>query len=154
MRDPEPNDDLAAAFRQARACPELLSELNDLYASVDAELARLDVPCKACGECCNLARYGLRLYVTPAEAALLGQVPPPPAAADQDVAPAARCPYLAGSKCAARDRRTLGCRVFFCQADQDAGNVLYERYHGRIQALHAAHNIPYAYANLFLALQA
>jgi Fe-S-cluster containining protein len=157
MRSPEANDELIAAIRQARACPELLRELSELYADVDAELVGQDSPCNACGQCCNLDRYGLRLFVTPAEAAMLGRLPPQPSPLGADgkgAASAGQCPYLVGDKCSARDRRTLGCRIFFCRADQNIGNVQYERFHARIQALHAAHDIPYFYANLFSALHA
>jgi len=168
MKSPEPNDKFAAAVRQASECAPLLAELADLYAAVDAELAELGVACDRCGRCCDFTRFGHRLYVTPAEAAMLGQAPRPDGAgapagasgaasarpAEQDGAAGGRCPYLVGEVCRAREGRALGCRVFFCRAEQAATNALYERFHRRIQDLHAAHRVPYAYADLLSALRA
>ena len=136
-----PDDHWDRAWRAAAACPDLLSDLKDLYDCLDAELAAAPVTCDRCGRCCNFRQFGHRLYVTPAEGALLLQGPSPNPA----LVRTGCCPYLCGARCAVRGRRTLGCRVFFCRAGESASAQVYEKYHLRIRELHQTHCVPYAY---------
>ncbi len=132
---------IVAAVHAARACPELLAALAELYAQLDAELATAAPQCRMCGKCCDFQAFGHRLYVSTAELALLtGQPTPAPSADDAPV-----CPYQQASQCAARAGRTLGCRAFFCEVDD---SDLYERFHERIRALHDECGVPYVYVEL------
>ena len=141
---PDATDPLAAAVRAARAVPEALAALRELYDEVDAAVAALGQTCRACGRCCDFDTYGHRLYVTTLELALL-TIDPPAAAAESP----GRCPYQQGAACTARDRRALGCRVFSCdKTNDDAEQALYARFHDRLGRLHAAHDIPYFYTDL------
>ncbi len=64
-----------------------------------------------------------------------------------------RCPYQIGPRCTARQRRPLGCRVFFCRQEQTRrARELYEQYHQEIRILHQRRCVPYAYAELTHAL--
>jgi Fe-S-cluster containining protein len=99
--------------------------------------------CRACGECCRFERFDHRLYVTPAELAWLLAVPPP-----QPAAPL-RCPYQAGARCMARERRPLGCRIFFCDGGE---SDQYEAVHAQVKDLHQKLRVPYAYVELSGAL--
>ena len=63
------------------------------------------------------------------------------------------CPYQHGGRCLARDSRALGCRLFFCDpAASDWSCRVYEDIHNQIKRLHAAHSLPYVYAELTTAL--
>ena len=139
-----PDDLWDRAWRAASTCPGLLSDLKDLYDCLDADLAAMRVACDRCGRCCDFRAFGHRLYVTPAEATFLLQTPLP----NPDLARLGRCPYQHGADCAARGRRTLGCRVFFCRAPEFATAEIYEKYHLRIGKLHQTHCVPYAYVPL------
>ncbi|NQU74781.1 MAG: YkgJ family cysteine cluster protein [Planctomycetes bacterium] len=145
MENPAANDDLVFIVRQARASDRVLAELHQLYQRLDQQLATTDWMCKKCGKCCDFINYGHRLYATTAELALLTQSPPPNTAAAQ----AGRCPYQVNSICTAYDRRTLGCRVFSCNADHaHIESAIYERLHAQIRNLHERHCLPYMYAEL------
>ncbi len=139
------DDSLADAVRQAQACGPLLGALRALYAELDGEQAHLAPRCRACGDCCDFDRFGHRLYVSTAELALLTrQAPPSPAALAQG-----RCPYQTAGQCAAREGRTLGCRVFHCRGEgASIENRRYESRHEQIAALHRTHCIPYLYGDL------
>ncbi|MFN3467675.1 MAG: hypothetical protein ACK4WF_08250, partial [Candidatus Brocadiales bacterium] len=57
------------------------------------------------------------------------------------------CPYLVNNLCAAREHRTLGCRVFFCQKDwQDTSQDLYETYYRKIKGLAMKYQLEWSYA--------
>jgi len=67
--------------------------------------------------------------------------------------PASQCPHQDQARCLARAGRALGCRLFFCDpaASEWFGDA-YEGFHRRIKLLHAAHGLPYVYAELTAAL--
>lgn len=70
------------------------------------------------------------------------------------------CPYQVDGLCSVHEIRPFGCRVFFC--DPSVGSVesggdgwmeaAYERYHGRIKALHEELGVPYMYVEWRAAL--
>ncbi len=149
MSDCENNQpvDIASAVKLCTA--EFLAELSEIYASVDADIARTASRCDACGKCCMFDLADHRLYLSTGELAMLTMEPPP------DIRPAfiRRCPYQVDTKCTARNRRSLGCRVFFCgKKDTENANQYYETYHSMIRMLHQKHCVPYAYAELTEAL--
>ena len=135
--------DLVAAVRVAARDAKTLDTLRDILAAAQRDVLRLNLPCQACGTCCDFDAMDHRLFVSTAELALLMQIPSP--------APPAPllCPYQQGPSCIARDRRPLGCRMFYCDlAAQDSLHDLYETYHQRIVLLHQEADIPYAYAEM------
>ncbi len=120
-----------------------LESLRAILASAQEEVESLAIPCRACGKCCDFAAMDHRLFVSTAELALLA-VEPPPSPAEP-----LHCPYQQGGLCSARQRRPLGCRVFYCDsASQTRLNELYERYHQWIVALHQEWDIPYLYGEM------
>lgn len=141
MKRPAHDDRLIRAVQTARAHRVILTELSVLYSHVDAELGSTGQDCRQCGECCDFERFGHRLYVTPAELALLLESPRPPAT------PGGRCLYQVDKACTARRCRTLGCRVFSCLGDTGHQCRIYERYHHQIKALHLADRVPYLYVD-------
>lgn len=65
-----------------------------------------------------------------------------------------QCPYQVGRSCSARDRRPLGCRVYFCDAlDPDGQQAVYERFHRAVVELHRRFSLEYRYVELTTALQ-
>jgi len=140
--------DLANSIALCRRRRQFLAGLRQLYAAVDADLARRSYECKACGACCDFAKTGHRLHLSTGELALLTEQPPPAAGTPSD-----RCPYQSGSTCTAHSRRALGCRVFFCDpASRDWSRQTYEAYHHHLRRLHEEHRLPYLYLELTAAV--
>lgn len=122
-----------------------MRRLRRIYQVADRAAAGWGEVCLGGGACCKFDLADHRLYLTTIELALLTARP------SSDISRAARrrCPYQKGPSCAARDRRPLGCRTFFCSPDQkDSLGRLGERLHRRIRILHQRHCIPYAYADV------
>lgn len=125
----------------------LLEALADLLARAERALAAHAPDCSACGACCDFRQAGHRLYVTPAEVSLLRLQPPPQPPREL------HCPYQVGLACTARDRRPLGCRVYFCRSlPPETQQDLYERFHHEIADLHRKHGRQYDYRELSAAL--
>ena len=97
------------------------------------------------GCCCKFDLAGHRLYLSTPELAYLIEQPPP----SMQSARRLRCPYQIGPRCMARQRRSLGCRVFFCDEKLTlATQRLYEEAHEDIRNLAKALELPYRYAEL------
>jgi Fe-S-cluster containining protein len=149
---PQPNEvfpqpSLAAAVERCRGTAGFIPHLRRIYAGVGRAIARRGATCRACGRCCRFSLVDHRLYVSTGELALLSDRPPGKA-----VRPG-RCPYQHGRLCAARGRRPLGCRAFFCDDGlRDFSHELYEKWHARIRRLHDTHRIPYHYIELVAGL--
>ena len=142
---------LARAVRRCAADEQFLSELGDLLrraAGAADELAAGNAePCRACGHCCRFDESGHWLYVSTGELALLGGVEPP------QPPRRGRCPYQVDARCTARDRRALGCRVFFCdERVREGSHELYERFHRQVRRLHERRGVAYLYVELTTAL--
>jgi hypothetical protein len=86
----------------------VLADLRALYADVDAEVGACQPRCDVSGRCCRFSEYGHTLFLSAVEAELLFSEPP---ALSQRPA---ECPYQIGGRCTARERRPLGCRIYFC----------------------------------------
>ncbi len=128
---------------RCQAEEKFLSALRGLYTFVDAALAARPWVCKACGDCCDFATSGHRLYVSTGELALLIATAPP-----QPPSPG-RCPYQLNGRCTVHPVRALGCRLFFCDpAARESLQQDYETYHRQIRRLHDAHGLPYGYVEL------
>jgi hypothetical protein len=100
--------------------------------------------CVASGRCCRFKEYGHVLYISNLEAEVLLSAPPfeQPVSADF-------CPFQRGNVCTAREPRPLGCRVYYCDPSyQETGNVITEKYLGRLKQLALDHGLPWRYAPL------
>src|SRR5207253_1655839 len=61
----------------------------------------------------------------------------------------AGCPFQINGLCTARERRPLGCRVYFCDPNYAGqGEALTERYIARLKQLHAKTGTPWEYRPL------
>ena len=127
----------------------LLNALRDLYTRLDADLARLPVTCNVCGRCCHFADFDHVLYLSNAETMYLCHDGVPQAGG------ANACPFLDGPRCAAHERRALGCRTFSCdRRHRDALQSLYEIYHREIKRLADGAGTPWNYAPLAVQIEA
>ncbi len=82
----------------------------EVYAAVDAAIAKAGPRCDASGRCCRFTEYGHTLFISQFEADILLESAPPyatPAAVDT-------CPFQIEGLCTARAARPLGCRIYFC----------------------------------------
>jgi len=137
--------DIVAAVEACRANEDLLEKLREIYRDIDGEMASLGARCMGGGACCKFDVAGHELYVSTGELGLLTGVDPP----FPDRLRAGRCPYQIGPRCTARDRRPLGCRIFFCDPRlTDSLRACYESYHRRIKSAHQSCWAPYAYMEL------
>jgi len=82
------------------------ADLLALYSEVDAEIAAESPRCDVSGRCCHFSEYGHTLFLSAVEAELLFEEAAQPGGAE--------CPYQIAGRCTARERRPLGCRVYFC----------------------------------------
>jgi len=140
-----PGQSLASMVGRCGANPAFLSDLARVQERIDARIADLQQKCLAGGVCCRFDLTGHRLYLSTGELAILTSEPPPAPGACRKL----RCPYQLGSRCMARQRRPLGCRIFFCRiADRASADRIYEQYHHRIRMLHQTHWVPYGYVEL------
>ena len=144
MADQPDNAPLSDPIDRCGANDAFLNELGQVYADVDSDLAGLALRCMGGGVCCRFDVAGHRLFVTTGELAyLIGPDGPP-----QPSAPG-HCPYQLGPRCTQRQRRPLGCRVYFCD-DAAAERLadLYQRHHRRIVGLHERLGVTYRYVEL------
>ena len=142
-------NELAQAVADCRANAPLMAALAELYAQVDVEIAAAGAGCLGGGVCCKFDVAGHRLYVSSGELALLTTQSPPEGRPPREL----RCPYQVGPRCAARNVRPLGCRVYFCASDGVIiRHGLYEGFHSEVRRLHDICCAPYAYVELTAAI--
>lgn len=140
---------LAQAVEQCRRCGDFLAALCKLYDQVDRELADRGAVCLGGGTCCKFDVTEHQLYLSTGELALLTATALPSSPRGKP----RRCPYQVNTRCAVRDRRALGCRIFFCDPQlSDFCQKSYEAYHRQVRLLHQRHCLPYAYVELTSAL--
>jgi len=143
--------ELARAVAMCAADAGFLAGLEQILRQADRAAIERRFECRQCGQCCRFEQFGHRLYVTAGELALMLKLAPDRATARST--PAGLCPHQDQARCLARAGRTLGCRLFFC--DQSAHGWFcdaYESFHRQIKLLHAAHGLPYVYAELAAAM--
>jgi Fe-S-cluster containining protein len=104
-----------------------------IYDELAVDIARAAPVCELSGRCCRFKEYGHTLFLSRPEAELLlEQGLPANAVVDE-----AGCPFQTNGLCTARERRPLGCRVYFCDPNYvGIGEQLSERYVTRLKQLH------------------
>lgn len=117
----------------AQGVAAVVAELPALYAALEAEIHKSNPVCELSGRCCRFEEYGHTLFVSTPEVSWLLSVP---YEAGANVGPEG-CPYQVGNICTARERRPLGCRVYFCDPNwAGKGEELSERYIKQLKELH------------------
>lgn len=123
----------------------LRSHLQTLYDELAVEIAAAAPVCELSGRCCRFREYGHTLFISRPEAQLLLEEGLPSGATIDD----ASCPFQIDGLCTARDRRPLGCRVYFCDPRySETGSVLSERYIAQLKRLHDNSAIDWEYQPL------
>jgi Fe-S-cluster containining protein len=167
---------LQTAVRAASARPDVESAMRALYADVQSAIDARRPKCDISGRCCRFEEYGHRLYVTTLElaafvAAGAGEARAEPRQVEIGRArlggklavplldpvswDGAGCPFQRSKLCGVHSIRPFGCRMFFCDPTSTGWqNDAYERFHARIQQLHADLNVPYFYVEWRHALRA
>jgi len=126
------------------------AQLPVLYEELGREIAAAAPVCDLSGRCCRFREYGHTLFLSRAEAQLLFQQP---FAADAPIDDSG-CPYQVGALCTARERRPLGCRVYYCDPQYaGVGEQLSERYLKRLKDLHDEHQAGWDYRPLVMFLR-
>jgi Fe-S-cluster containining protein len=158
---------LARAVAMCAADAGFLAGLQRILRQADRAAAEQRFECRQCGECCRFEQFGHRLYVTAGELALMlklaGDLAPDPIGKIRNpqsairngsrAKPASQCPHQDQARCLARAGRALGCRLFFCAPSAHGWFCdAYESFHQQIKLLHAAHGLPYVYAELAAAM--
>ena len=113
--------------------PTERGDLAVLYAEVDAEIADKNPRCDVSGRCCRFSEYGHTLFLSAIEAELLFETPP-----DHSAGQVGECPYQIAGRCTARDRRPLGCRIYFC--DPNYAEPMVELSESSIRRLKGLHD--------------
>ena len=118
------------------------------YRELDEALHARGESCRRCGECCRFDRTGHVLYASRLERLYLLRISPRPEGGGDGkglIARGLRCPFQAGSRCLAREGRTLGCRLHFCSG-VDSG--FSERWHQLLKRLHDDLGLAWSYGPL------
>jgi Fe-S-cluster containining protein len=123
----------------------LRDELMAIYHELDALIASFSPVCQASGRCCRFTEYGHTLFLSQPEADLLLEPGlPPGSVVSKDF-----CPFQIAGQCTARDRRPMGCRIYYCDPNfQDQQPEITERFISRLKALHERTNTPWRYRPL------
>lgn len=90
--------------------PEMRQGLLALYDDVATEIASAAPVCDLSGRCCRFREYGHTLFISRAEAELLLEQGLPENSTVSDEG----CPFQIQGLCTAREKRPLGCRVYYC----------------------------------------
>lgn len=138
-----------SAFWQSVGRDDVRTAMDAFYARADAAIAAQPGTCWNKGECCRFGEFGHRLYVTALEVAYYlgnGESGVP---SSED-----KCPHAFEGKCHARERRPLGCRIFYCDpAAQHWQGPLTERLLGELRHMHDELGVPYFYADWMTVLR-
>lgn len=139
-------DAITAAARR----PEVVDAVRHLYARAQQFIDAQQPTCWNRGECCRFGAFGHRLFVTTMELAYYlaaGEVPAVPAVD--------ACPHAHDGRCHARDRRPLGCRIFYCDPEAQRWQPpLTERLLAELRTLHNELGVEYVYVDWMVALAA
>jgi len=130
---------------------KLVQSVCEIYATIDAQVAEYQSlkKCKACGKCCDFARFGHKLFVTTPEIIFLNQNLQPEKIKTMQTS---ICPYNQKGRCTIYPFRFAGCRIFFCKADKDLQSRLSESAIKNFKSLCTEFDIPYIYSDLKKAL--
>jgi hypothetical protein len=97
-------------LEQEHMTDDVRREVLAVYAAADEAVGAAGPRCDASGRCCRFTEYGHTLFISHFEAELLLESAP---AYEQPVSRDG-CPFQVNALCTARERRPLGCRIYFC----------------------------------------
>ena len=118
--------------------------LLDLYANLDRDIAAANPVCNLSGRCCRFKEYGHTLFLSGPEAEVLLEPGLPTDQIDENL-----CPFQVHGLCTARERRPMGCRVYFCDPNYaGVGEEISERYVSMLKQLHDSSGVSWDYRPL------
>ena len=121
-----------------------------IYNDLAVEIAAAAPVCDLSGRCCRFREYGHTLFVSRPEAELLMEQPFP----SNSVLDDSQCPFQVNNLCTARDRRPLGCRIYFCDPSYSETMInLSERYIARLKQLHDKTGTEWEYRPLHASIE-
>lgn len=116
-----------------------------IYDDLAVEIAAAAPVCELSGRCCRFKEYGHTLFISRPEAELLLE----PGLPENVTVDEAGCAFQINGLCTARERRPMGCRVYFCDPNYvGKGEALTERYIARLKQLHTETDTPWEYRPL------
>ncbi|HEY3966172.1 MAG TPA: hypothetical protein VGM05_16550 [Planctomycetaceae bacterium] len=116
-----------------------------IYDELAVDIATAAPICELSGRCCRFLEYGHTLFISRPEAELLLE----PGLPENAKVDEAGCPFQIDGLCTARERRPLGCRVYFCDPNYaGTGEALTERSIARLKQLHEETGTPWEYRPL------
>lgn len=122
----------------------LREALLDLYATLDRDIAAANPICNLSGRCCRFKEYGHTLFLSRPEADVLMEPGLPTDQIDDNL-----CPFQVNGLCTARERRPMGCRVYFCDPNYaGVGEAISERYVSSLKRLHESTGVSWDYRPL------
>jgi Fe-S-cluster containining protein len=122
-----------------------IERLLAVYRAADAQVAEAAPVCEVSGRCCRFKEYGHTLFLSRTEADLLLSQGLPADSVVNDEG----CPFQIRGLCTARDRRPLGCRVYFCDpAYAGRGEQISETAIAALKTLHQETETPWEYRPL------
>ena len=141
-------------IKRAAGSENLCRRIEEIYEEADRRIGQSDVSCRQCGGCCRFEESEQNLMASTIEAGYLlawlrkqdGEVLKALSVGMDSAAWV--CPFLAEGVCLAREGRSLGCRVFFCQAERQGPERMaevYELFHEQLKILHEQAEIAYKY---------
>ncbi len=129
---------------------EAFSQLQNLYKRLHDKIESHHPVCQISGKCCRFQEYGHTLFLSQIEADLLVSEGLPPDSIIDD----ASCPFQVGNICTAREKRPLGCRVYFCDPSYTGvAEQLTEEFLDELKDLHTLHGQNWNYGPLSQHLQ-
>lgn len=145
-----PADIPVQALIDAARRPEVVDAMRAFFIDADRVIADKSATCWNRGDCCRFRQFGHSLYVTSLEVCHYLAGGDTPASVPSDV-----CPHAYEGRCHVRDRRPLGCRIFYCDPSaQDWQGPLTEACLARLRELHGKLDVPYVYADWLTFLRA
>lgn len=132
------------------------ARLRNVYAMVERELRAADPSpiCELSGVCCDFERVDHELWASRLETDFADSFDVE-RSEESARAPTERtlCPFWIQGRCANREGRPLGCRVYFCDpAWKERGEALYEKAYREIQAIAEEYRYPWSYGRFVSSL--
>ena len=128
----------------------VIDEIKGIYDRMHAEIARHAPVCQVSGRCCRFRDYDHTLFLSQPELDLLVSEGLPEGAVIDD----ASCPFQIKGLCTAREKRPLGCRVYFCDPNYEmtVGPEIAEQFTNELKEVHQRHELTWDYRPLHVHL--
>jgi Fe-S-cluster containining protein len=131
---------------------QIVKEVSEIYKWLDLQISEhsnLAGVCAICGKCCELDKFGHKLFITAPEMIYitekLGRGIPKKMTGGN-------CPWQQDKRCTIYEHRFAACRIFCCKGDPAFQTTLSESALKKFKAICEDFDIPYRYAELAAAM--